>query len=62
VFDVALGDIEAFALEIGRDFAHGQIVELFGAEPVQVRLDVLALGDSGAVAAHPIRRACLWVL
>ena len=62
VFDVALGDLQAFAWQIGGDLAHGQVLELFGTEPVQVRLDVLALGDPGAVATHPSRQACLWVL
>jgi hypothetical protein len=55
--DVALGDLQSVLLEIGGQFAHGHVLELFGAEPVQVFLDALALGRPGWVGAVPNRQA-----
>jgi len=44
-------------LEVGGQFAHGEVLELLGAEPVQVFLDALALGRPGWVGAVPNRQA-----
>jgi hypothetical protein len=33
VFDIALGDLKAVALEVAGDLAHGQVPELFRTEP-----------------------------
>src|SRR5688572_11783898 len=48
LLDVALGDLQALVVEVAGDLAHGQVLELFGIQPVQVRLDALTLG-------HPSR-------
>ena len=51
LLDVALGDLQALAGQLRRELTDGQVLELFGAEPVQVFLDALALGH-GAVATR----------
>jgi hypothetical protein len=53
LLDVALGDLQALAGEVGRQLADRKILELFRAEPVQVFLDALPLGDPGRVTARP---------
>ena len=62
LLDVALGDLQALAGQVGGQLAHGQVLELFGAEPVQVFLDALALGHPGRVATHPSRQTGLSVV
>ena len=62
LLDVALGDLQALAGQLGGQLAHGQVLELFGAEPVQVFLDALALGHPGRVATAPSRQTGLSVL
>jgi hypothetical protein len=52
MFDVAFGDLQPLALEVAGDLAHGQVLDLFRIEPVQVFLDALALGHPGAVATR----------
>ena len=60
MFDVALSDLKALALQVSGDFAHGQVPKLFGGEPVKVGLDALALGDPGdAVVTSPSLQAGL---
>jgi hypothetical protein len=60
--DVALGDLQSVLLEIGGQFAHGHVLELFGAEPVQVFLDALALGHPSRVTTRRSRETGLAVL
>jgi hypothetical protein len=61
VFDVALGDLQAFAGQVGGQLSQGHVLELFGTEPVQVGLDVLALRP-GAIPTRPAGEAGLPVL
>jgi hypothetical protein len=62
VFDVALGDRQALVGQLGGEFAHGQVLELFRIKPVQVGLDALALGHPGRVWTIPGRQSGLPVL
>jgi hypothetical protein len=57
LLDVALGDLQALAGQLCGQLAHGEVLELFGAEPVQVFLDALALSRPGRVTAIPNRQA-----
>jgi len=57
LLDVALGDLQALAGQVAGQLAHGEVLEFFGAEPVQVFLDALALGDPGRVTARPGRQS-----
>jgi hypothetical protein len=46
LLDVALGDLQAVVGQGGGQFPQGQVLELFGTEPVQVGLDALTLNGS----------------
>ena len=62
LLDVALGHLQAVLLEVGGQLPHGEVLKLFGAEPVQVLLDALTLGRPGQVATVPNHQAGLSVL
>jgi hypothetical protein len=62
LLDVAFGDLQALAGQLGGQLTHGHVLQLFGAEPVQVLLDALTLGHCGRVGAVPNRQAGLSVL
>jgi len=62
VFDIALGDLKALALEVAGDLAYGQVSKLRWTQPVQVFLDALAFGHPGALATRPTGQTGLAVL